>query len=541
LIAAAIAIGVFARTWFILHVPINSDEAVAGLIARNILHGHFQAFYWGQNYGGVEPYVIAAFFGLFGQSPVWLAVTPVLLTAGTTVVTWRIGLRLVSDPILAALAGALVWAAPAAGIENSTIEYGFRSATLLCGAITLLCALRLHGGHRKLADSIAFGLAGGISWWASPESIYFLLPSAAIVIGAFVTWHPGWTKKTVQAMTVVGSFCVGALPWLWSNLFSGFASLHSGRAPGSTYFGHLSTFFTRVLPIELGVYRSFSGAPVLPGWLGLGARDLAEFLVVGLIVLCLLRRGPARSIAMATIAFPFFYALSPLAWWWEDGRYAVYLPVLLALVSIVGCEEMQLLFEPLRLTSRSLSPHLSPRRRSVRRAGVPVARPAMAVTAAVSVALAFATFLTMPNPLAYSANTGDPNGPTVTDIGLLVRSGVTFGFAGYWVAYRLDFLADGTLTLTPTTGNTVRYAPIYDEVVDHHYQAWLFVTNNQFQRAFSQFGSKKLETENISESKFLSELSDHGIRYRIVQAGMFVAVITERSRSLNGIEEMRQT
>jgi hypothetical protein len=522
LIAAAVVFGVFARTWFILHVPINSDEAVAGLIARNILDGHFQAFYWGQSYGGVEPYVIAAFFGLFGQSPVWLAVTPVLLTAGTAVVTWRIGLRLVCDPMLAALAGALVWAAPAAGIENSTIEYGFRSATLLCGAVTLLCALRLHGGHRRPADSIAFGLAAGVSWWASPESIYFLLPSAAIVIAAFVSWHPGSRKKLVQAATVGVSFCVGALPWLWSNLFSGFPSLHSGRTPGSTYFGHLNTFFTRVLPIELGLYRSSSGARVLPGWLGLVARDLAELLVVGLIVLCLVRRGPARSIAIATIAFPFFYALSPLAWWWEDGRYAIYLPVLLALVSIVGFEEMH------RISER------------VRRVGVRVswARGAMATTAAVSVVLAFATFLTMPNPLAYSANAGDPNGATIADIGLLVRSGVTFGFAGYWVAYRLDFLADGTLTLTPTTGNTVRYAPIYDEVADHQYQAWLFVTNSQFQRALSQFGSKKLEAENVSESKFLNELSDHGIRYRIIHAGMFVAVITERSRSLHRIEDV---
>jgi hypothetical protein len=272
---------------------------------------------------------------------------------------------------------------------------------------------------------------------------------------------------------------------------------------------------------------------VLPGWIGLAARDLAEVFVVVLIALCLARRGPARMIAIATIAFPFLYALSPLAWWWEDGRYAIYLPVLLALVSIVGFEKLQGLFERLHLTPAHLT--------RAPRTEVSWARPAMAATAGVSVALAFATFLTMPNPPGYSASAGDPNGPTVTDIGLLVHNGVTFGFADYWVAYRLDFLANGTLTLTPPNGNTVRSAPIYDAVADHHSQAWLFVTSSQFESAFRQFGSKKLEAENESESKFVRVLSDHGIGYRIIHAGMFVVVITEQSRSLNRIEEMQQT
>ena len=39
---------------------VNSDEAVAGLMARGIRDGHFTSFYWGQNYGGsFEAYVLA--------------------------------------------------------------------------------------------------------------------------------------------------------------------------------------------------------------------------------------------------------------------------------------------------------------------------------------------------------------------------------------------------------------------------------------------------------------------------------------------------
>ena len=40
---------------------INSDEAIAGLMARGIRDGHFTTFYWGQNYGGsFEVYILAS-------------------------------------------------------------------------------------------------------------------------------------------------------------------------------------------------------------------------------------------------------------------------------------------------------------------------------------------------------------------------------------------------------------------------------------------------------------------------------------------------
>ena len=39
---------------------VNSDEAMAGLMARGIRNGHFTSFYWGQNYGGsFEAYILA--------------------------------------------------------------------------------------------------------------------------------------------------------------------------------------------------------------------------------------------------------------------------------------------------------------------------------------------------------------------------------------------------------------------------------------------------------------------------------------------------
>jgi hypothetical protein len=520
-VAAAVLIGIVVRAWYLTHVPINSDAAVAGLMAKNILQGHFQAFYWGQDFGGVEPYIIAGFFAVFGQSSLWVGMTPVLLTAGTAIVAWRIALRLVDDGLLAALVGALVWAAPVTGVSNSTIEYGFRSTTMFTGALSLLLALRILDGRRRFSDCALLGLVAGVSWWSSPESIYLLLPSVAIVIGSIFTTDRGHRFRTwvPRFATVVAFSAVGALPWLWSNLLSGFPSLHvaSGAIRNRTYLGHLRIFFSRELPIQLGLHRISSGVQIFPGILGAIALILVELMVAGLLLLCLLSPGRARVIGIATLAFPFLYAASPLSWWWSDGRFAVYFPVLLALTSAIGFEETQRLLVRHRGSSQ------------LRVAG-PWARRGMAITAAGAIVLSVCTFLTMPLPAGASYLSGwrSPDGPTLTEINDLVHDGVRFGYANYWVAYRLDFLSGGKLELTPRPGDSVRNWPLYRNTVSHYPQAWLFVPVKQVPLAGRQFGTGNLETGYEPEKKFLWHLGVADVPYRMIRAGSLDAIIPER-------------
>ena len=68
------------RSWYFFHTPSSSDQAIVGLMANAILHGHFSAFYWGQAYGGAEPYAVAGMFALFGHSAAVLNLTPALLS-----------------------------------------------------------------------------------------------------------------------------------------------------------------------------------------------------------------------------------------------------------------------------------------------------------------------------------------------------------------------------------------------------------------------------------------------------------------------------
>ena len=210
------------------------------------------------------------------------------------------------------------------------------------------------------------------------------------------------------------------------------------------------------------------------------------------------------------IVFPFLYALNPLAWWWQDGRYAVYLPVLAALSSIVGIEESLAI---LRRHQGAVG----------RRSAAWTARLTMALMAVSAGTLAFVTFLTAPTPIAFTASGWNPNDQSQTDVDLLVHDGVRYGFAGYWVAYRLDFLSGGRLMLSPAEDDNPRDTALYDAVVADRQAAWLFVS--QSADAVRQFGIHRLQAADESESVFVDDLTDRGVRYRIIDAGLVEAVV----------------
>jgi hypothetical protein len=184
LVAVTLIAG-FLRIWLAFHSALDADEAIVGLLAQGIRHGHFSAFYWGQHYGGVEPYSVAAMFGVFGQAPAVLVLTASVLALVTSLVVWRIGLRLFS-PGAAMTAAVLAWIWPEVALWNSTREYGFHQIGVLLGMVVFLGALRIvddppprPGGPR---DWVLCGVAAGLGWWATPEVLYMALPAAYLLV-----------------------------------------------------------------------------------------------------------------------------------------------------------------------------------------------------------------------------------------------------------------------------------------------------------------------------------------------------------------------
>jgi hypothetical protein len=531
-VVAAVAVGAFVRAWLIFHTPINSDEAVVGLMARDAAHGHFSAFYWGQNYGGTaETEITALFFLVLGPTALAAKLTVAFLSAVSAVLAWRITRRLVPWPAVAAVTGALVWAAPFSSLNLSVTFYGFRGATLVCGLGLLLVALRILDGRRRVLDFALLGLLAGVGWWSSPEIAYYLIPSGLLLIGALVTsGRPRWRVWIPGSLTALVTVGIGALPWLWANVNSSFSSINQSTfSSGDSHFSiatRLRVFFGPVFPTELGI-RSPSNLAWIVGKVGTGAAGevlfgvLCAILIVAL-VLCLSRPGRALAIVAAVLCFPFVYALSPASAAFANGRYGVFLPPLLAMVIAMGtCEAVR------RLTIRAPDPSPAALARAASRSLAAVA--AVAVVALVFCIVSLIQVARTPH--TFTTTWGNPDRVTQEVAATLERDGVTTGYADYWVAYKLDFLSQRRLTITTIGDDTNRSYGIRYQVLASKQPAWLFAPmyEDHYPGAGTQFSAPvfAIGPDRVPEGTFLRRLHQLGIGYRVIHTSLVNAVIPD--------------
>ncbi len=272
------ALGLLERLWLLWHRSINSDEAVVGLMARDILHGHFTAFYWGQDYGGVEPYVTAAMFGVFGQNDVTLNLAPAVLSAVASLLVWRIARYALADSV-AALVGLATWVWPVAVVVYSTQESGFRYATLTLGLAAVLFAVQIRCTGSTPLRWLFLGLSIGACIWSSPESVYFVVPCALLAVPAL---KGRATASGDSLPMLIGAFAsgvvIGALPLIWVAASRGPGVIvHPTGAtyPGSTPGSRFSAFFRHSGPIATGIQRPITGT-----WLGGAALGRVVIVVV---------------------------------------------------------------------------------------------------------------------------------------------------------------------------------------------------------------------------------------------------------------------
>ncbi len=530
-LALALAVGLGLRLWYLFHVPVNSDEAIVGLMARGILHGHFVAFYWGQPYGGGEPYVVAALFAVFGQSAFVLGLAPVLLSAVSAVLTWRVARRLVAARSLAVLAGALAWVGPDVFASTSTFEYGFREVTLVCGLACLLLALRVLDGEVDWRNVGALGLFAGVGWWSSPEIAYFLVPSGLLLVAAVVQ-----TRKQVRHwLTMLGVGVVyagvGALPWLWANVRSGFTSLQSSSFPGGAtsalntgFGGRLRVFFRLSLPIDVDLRRLVSGSFLIGGAGAVALGVLVFGTIAAAVLVGLARRDRASAMAVGLLAFPLLFAAQPGTWYWEDGRYIVFLSPLLALVLVAAVEP----------AGRWLST----------RSGQRLGASTLASFAACALVLGAGTLTVagfsqdnQVSPRTYTEAWSNPNDPVEQAVATLEAHGVRAGFADYWVAYKVDLLARGALTITPAHGDVDRSAAIDHQVAQARQQAWLFVPPGELPVGFAQFAGTSVIVgpRAITETNFDAALRRLGVTSRTIEAGILDAVLPGRKVTIEEV------
>ncbi len=536
--ALVVALAIALRVMVIGREPVNSDEATVALMAHEILHGHTFTFYWGQNYGGVEPYIVAAAFFIFGQTSMVLGLVPVFLDFVAAFLLYRIGKRLFKPNIaLGASLLFLIW--PEVYIWQSTLEYGFRYIALDIGLAMVLLVIKiiedtskitlpetaLEGEHiastevsdtdpgenkestgstlwgkltdKKVRQALLLGLLTGLGWWSTPEIVYFVFPLAILIIYSLV--RKKFKVSFLQLAVLVPGLIIGALPWLYDNVGKGFPSLHSGPQQDPSFSDHFRLFFTHVLPMVLGLRLIVSG-----NWLGGENLGLALYALVILLgfgyFLYSIKKRKNFFLILFLLIFPFPYAYSPFSWYWQDGRYAIYLAPFLSLYLIAAFERVTAFIvsyiEKRRDNEGAVSGHsrdtaiLTSDESAVKVHGgkylksLPAVSPAILVVIGLVLTMLAATQVTPFTPSKYAANRsswlsfGSNSDNWLTPaVDTLEKHHLTYAYAGYWIAYALAFASDENVIATsPVFYRYYQYA--YD-VYGANPVAWIFPNPNR--------------------------------------------------------------
>lgn len=550
LLGLLVLAGAGLRVWILGHDAMNSDEAIVGLTALGILHGHLTAFVWSQPYGGVEPYVVAAVFGLFGSSPFTLNLTPVLLAAAISFVTWLIARRLL-PAWAAATAAVLSWVWPESTIFDSTREYGYHEIALLAGLVVFLGALRIvqaAGGPGEgspgfpgpwwppggVADWALVGLVAGVGWWASPEVTYYLVPSAVLLV---VGLHRRkWAAAGTLVATAAVTFLIGLLPWLVAGADDRWATIKAARATPQSgpYHYRLEIFFTHVLPMLLGL--RVEGAGLWEGGRTVGHllyAATAVIIVAAAVAVC--RRWPlAWSLVLLCAVLPFVYAAFPTAWFWNDGRYGIFLTPPLALILIGAAAALESPKHPQGVPGpRHAPPPPAPRvpsrllsgARSPAAAGAVAVLALCAATASTALALQSSFGLFSSGAVITQWHT-NPEGALVSTAAAIEHRGVHDAYAGYWVAYDLELASSSHLLVVavgddrnPVQGHRVASSPR---------AAWVFPSTvpARLTEAVNEVGAGgDLNPPGVTATSLAGWLRAHHIGYTTFDTGPFVVVL----------------
>ena len=413
-------------------------------------------------------------------------------------------------------------------------EIGFRGATLCCGLVLVLCALRVHQHRAGAATRVFLGLAAGAGWWASPEIAYFVVPAIVLLVagwdrlyappsGPASRWSAPW-HVSAFALTAVGAI-VGALPWLSSNVRSSFASLRLGNPapPQFGYWSRVSIFFHDVLPSQLGLRTIPGGA-----WLGGSTVGHTLFVVILVVLAIMLVRAawvarlgrataPLLAAGLAVVAFPFIYAYFPTSWYWVDGRYGVYLPPLLVMLAVWSL--------PGVITAAPAAPTHVRRRRHSGHAAVALASLGLAAGICSTVVLAHESAGVPTHPRAFLSGWSDPNEAARQVIRSMAAHHIRTAYGDYWTAYDLDFLAPHTVTVSPSPLDVQRSASLARSVRNATPQTWLFFTPGREAAAGAAFSNPEPGPGGYTQSAFTAYLSAHGNAYRVVHLGILDAVV----------------
>ena len=424
---------------------LDADEAIVGLMARHVLTGDADTFYWGQRYGGtIEQTITAGAFAVAGATTLVLKLVPVLLAVAAAALVWRIGRRTIGErtaPLAAAIF--LVW--PATYVWWSTKSRGFYWACMVLGLVIVLCAVRIAQrppGRSWAArrDWAVLGLAAGLGWWATPQIVFFAAPAGVWLL--FTRW-----RAAGGVLWAVPTAALGAAPWIAWNLERSFLSLEADHPDGKGYLDHLHSIVTEGAPMMLGLKVPYAHSWLWEPWGAVAA-------VAGGVALAVAGVAGGRRTLLpfgALVLFPFLDAFLPSASVVAEGRYLLFaLPFVALLLAAHARHHLVAVAVVVPLVALSVA--------GLDRMGGDQTYP-------------YASNRTVPKSI-------DPL------LRLLDEHDEDRLFADYWLAYRVMFETGEDVVATPTQRIFVRNRGFDRQVRTDPAPAWAFLAGTPADRQF---------------------------------------------------------
>jgi hypothetical protein len=450
-------------------IPFNADEAVVALMARHILQGEREVFFYGQAYlGTLDAWLIAGAFRALGESVLAIRIVQAALYAGTLLTTYWLGRRIYPQPWIA-ITATLFLALPTVNVTlYTTASLGGYGETLLIGNALLLFALHVaHAANSNpsspsslalssLALSslvlypLSFGFLSGLGFWTFPLVLVYLVPAAVYVV---VAQRARLSWQTAGRWIAFGlGFAAGAAPWWWYTLTVGARTLvetggaaiagASSANPVFAFFEHLFNFLLLGLTVIFGLRPPWSAR-----FLALPLAPLALALNTALLIFMARRTARAQDAARGgrwlllgvCVTLVAAFLLTPFG---ADpsGRYFLPLAAPLALFMAERLHEWRVRrFRGSRVRGRrsSLDGWLVN--------GLALALIAFNVWGTAQSAAAF--------PPGLTTQFNEVTQIDQRDLGALMAflraQGETRGYTNYWVAYPLAFLSDEELIYEP--------------------------------------------------------------------------------------------
>lgn len=492
-LAVALSLTAIVRVIFLLRDnTLSADEAVTGIMARNIAAGrHLYLYFAGQNYNSaVEQYPQAGLFALGApQNAFVLRLPQVALSVFSCWLIYQVASRMFGDswrPHLAALLFAL---GPIFQITRGSTTTGSYTTQLALGLLTVWCALALAPTLPARRRCAAAGLLG----FALTGTLYLTASGYFLVLPAIVWAVPVLIRCRLWRFFGVGAVVGGLVPLAYTVRTRVSIFPHLGTDP-STPASRLRDLLDPVGRMFLGLAHSY-GVPGLPLPAG---RLLLWLALAALVVTAWAHRRSIRAIAslrpagrnpidipvIALIAAAVGYVASKYAYFTIDPRYLYTTTpaLILALAALAG---------PTAPNSRLVERALSAMPASWRNSGGSWTNRSWRMGTVGVVSILLLVLVGGPTLVMLSHSAVDSNGDTTAlpSTGLdadmkkaatqLELDHIRYVYATYWLATPMDFLADGRLTAV-TYGEANRF-PIDRARADAApvgQTAWLDVTSS---------------------------------------------------------------